>query len=120
MTHQLTYARILTLYLDVSVEGIFRKAGNMRRLENLQDAIDRDPSSVDLTTDNAVQLAALLKRYLRELPDPLLTHKLHKLLAASQSMCLSNSLFPYANSLFSTPERGRSKAITAHDHIAFA
>lgn len=71
----------------MSVEGIFRKNGNIRRLKELTDAIDRDPSSVDLTQDNAVQLAALLKKFLRELPEPLLTFKLHRLLVASQCMC---------------------------------
>ena len=70
----------------MSVEGIFRKNGNIRRLKELTDAIDRDPSSVDLTQDNAVQLAALLKKFLRELPEPLLTFKLHRLLVASQCM----------------------------------
>jgi hypothetical protein len=70
--------------VDMSVEGIFRKNGNIRRLKDLTDAIDRDPSSVDLTQDNAVQLAALLKKFLRELPEPLLTFKLHRLLVASQ------------------------------------
>lgn len=70
---------------DMSVEGIFRKNGNIRRLKELTDAIDRDPSSVDLTQDNPVQLAALLKKFLRELPDPLLTFKLHRLFIASQS-----------------------------------
>ena len=68
----------------MSVEGIFRKNGNIRRLKELTDAIDRDSSSVDLTQDNAVQLAALLKKFLSELPEPLLTFKLHRLLVASQ------------------------------------
>lgn len=72
--------------MDMSVEGIFRKNGNIRRLKDLTDAIDRDPSSVDLTLDNPVQLAALLKKFLRELPDPLLTFKLHRLFIASQSL----------------------------------
>ena len=71
----------------MSVEGIFRKNGNIRRLKELTDAIDRDPSSVDLTQDNAVQLAALLKKFLRELPEPLLSFKLHRLLVASQCVC---------------------------------
>lgn len=70
---------------DMSIEGIFRKNGNIRRLKELTDAIDRDPSSVDLSQDNPVQLAALLKKFLRELPEPLLTYKLHRLFVASQS-----------------------------------
>lgn len=69
----------------MSVEGIFRKNGNIRRLKDLKDNIDRDASAVDLSTDNPVQLAALLKMFLRELPDPLLTFKLHRLCIASQS-----------------------------------
>lgn len=69
----------------MSVEGIFRKNGNIRRLNEVTEAIDRDPSSVDLTTDNPVQLAALLKKFLRDLPDPLMTFKLHKLFIAAQS-----------------------------------
>lgn len=68
----------------MSIEGIFRKNGNIRRLRDLTDAIDRDPSSVDLSQDNPVQLAALLKKFLRELPDPLMTFKLHRLFVASQ------------------------------------
>ncbi|KAJ7043500.1 hypothetical protein C8F04DRAFT_1028358 [Mycena alexandri] len=71
--------------MDMSVEGIFRKSGNIRRLKQLTESIDRDAASVDLTTDNAVQLAALLKKFLRDLPDPLMTFKLHRLFIASQS-----------------------------------
>jgi hypothetical protein len=84
----LPFAMVLTLVLDMSIEGIFRKNGNIRRLRDLTDAIDRDPSSVDLTQDNPVQLAALLKKFLRDLPDPLMTFKLHRLFVSSQ--CGSN------------------------------
>ncbi|KAG9312979.1 hypothetical protein JVU11DRAFT_6416 [Chiua virens] len=72
--------------MDMSVEGIFRRNGNIRRLKDLTEAIDHDPLSVDLTQDNPVQLAALLKKFLRELPEPLMTFKLHRLLIASQTL----------------------------------
>ncbi|KZT65621.1 RhoGAP-domain-containing protein [Daedalea quercina L-15889] len=72
--------------MDMSVEGIFRLNGNIRRLNQVIEAIDRDPSSVDYTQDNPVQLAALLKKFFRELPEPLMTFKLHKLFTASQSL----------------------------------
>jgi hypothetical protein len=75
---------LMWISLDMSIEGIFRKNGNIKRLNDLKDAIDRDPSSVDLTQDNPVQLAALLKKFFRELPDPLMTFKLHKLFVSSQ------------------------------------
>ncbi|KAG6891203.1 hypothetical protein C0995_008455 [Termitomyces sp. Mi166 len=72
--------------MDMSIEGIFRKNGNIRRLKDLTEAIDRDPESVDLTQDNPVQLAALLKKFLRDLPDPLMTFKLHRLFVATQNL----------------------------------
>ncbi|CEI94546.1 hypothetical protein RMCBS344292_08755 [Rhizopus microsporus] len=64
---------------DMSVEGIFRKNGNIRRLRELTEALDKNPNEVDLTQENAVQVAALLKKFLRDLPDPLMTHRLHGL-----------------------------------------
>ncbi|QRV88773.1 Rho-type GTPase-activating protein 1 [Ceratobasidium sp. AG-Ba] len=72
--------------MDMSVEGIFRKNGNIRRMNAVIESIDRDPTSVDLAQDNPVQLAALLKKFLREMPDPLLTYRLYKLLMAAQSI----------------------------------
>ena len=70
----------------MSIEGIFRKNGNIRRMNQVIESLDRDPGSVDLSQDNPVQLAALLKRFLRDLPDPLLTYKLHRLWIMTQSM----------------------------------
>lgn len=69
----------------MSVEGIFRKNGNIRRLKDLSEAIDKNPSAVNLSEDNPVQVAALMKKFLRDLPDPLLTFKLHRLFITSQS-----------------------------------
>ncbi|EJD43757.1 hypothetical protein AURDEDRAFT_114556 [Auricularia subglabra TFB-10046 SS5] len=72
--------------MDMSVEGIFRRNGNIRKLNDLVHAIDRDPSSVDYSTEYPVQLAALMKKFFRDLPDPLLTFKLHKLFCATQTL----------------------------------
>lgn len=71
----------------MSIEGIFRKNGNIRRLKELTDALDRDATSVDLTQENPVQLAALMKKFFRDLPDPLMTFKLHKLWNAVACQC---------------------------------
>ncbi|SCU92324.1 LANO_0E00364g1_1 [Lachancea nothofagi CBS 11611] len=66
--------------LDMSVEGVFRKNGNIRKLRELSKAIDDSPSEVpDLSKENAVQLSALLKKFLREMPDPVLTSQLYDL-----------------------------------------
>ncbi|CEQ42436.1 SPOSA6832_04235 [Sporobolomyces salmonicolor] len=70
--------------MDMSIEGIFRKNGNIRRLKDLSEALDRDSGSVNLSDDNPVQLAALLKKFLRDLPDPLMTFKLFHLFIAAQ------------------------------------
>jgi hypothetical protein len=71
--------------MDMSVEGVFRKNGNIRRLKELADSIDnKGGDSIDLSKENPVQVAALLKKFLRELPDPLLTFKLHRLFVTSQ------------------------------------
>lgn len=69
----------------MSVEGVFRKNGNIRRLKDLAEAIDRGEAQVEMSGEGPVQIAALLKKFLRELPDPLLTFKLHRLFVTSQS-----------------------------------
>ncbi len=80
--------------MDMSVEGVFRKNGNIRGLKDLADKIDAKEVEVDLSRENPVQVAALLKRFLRELPDPLLTYKLYRLFITSQSIFSSVPLFP--------------------------
>ncbi|KAG9961405.1 GTPase-activating protein-like protein of the rho/rac family, partial [Aureobasidium melanogenum] len=73
--------------MDMSVEGVFRKNGNIKRLNDVKEEIDsKEMVDVDLTKENPVQVAALLKKFLRELPDPLMTFKLHKLWITSQKI----------------------------------
>lgn len=73
--------------MDMSVEGIFRKNGNIRRSKELAEIADKNPDKTGMfTEENPIQLAALFKRYLRELPDSLLTFKLQKLWLSSQEI----------------------------------
>ncbi|KAG2021437.1 hypothetical protein GB937_004774 [Aspergillus fischeri] len=72
--------------MDMSVEGVFRKNGNIRRLKEISEMIDNKYDQVDLTKETPVQIAALLKKFLREMPDPLLTFKLHNLFVISQKI----------------------------------
>ena len=95
-----------SVFPDMSVEGIFRKNGNIRRMNHVIELLDRDPGSVDLSTDNPVQLAALLKRFLRDLPDPLLTYKLHKLWIGTQSR-LPTAFSGFVSDMFAFPSRSR-------------
>lgn len=71
--------------MDMSVEGVFRKNGNIKGLRDLAEKLDAKEVEVDLAKENPVQVAALLKKFLRELPDPLLTYKLYRLFITSQS-----------------------------------
>lgn len=80
--------------LDLRVEGIFRKNGNIKQLNALAAQIERDPWSQDIRRENAIQIAALMKKFLREMPEPLLTFKLYKLFLLSQSRSgLGKSIF---------------------------
>ncbi|KAJ5217980.1 uncharacterized protein N7498_000079 [Penicillium cinerascens] len=72
--------------MDMSVEGVFRKNGNIRRLKDISELIDTKYDQVDMTKEGPVQIAALLKKFLREMPDPLMTFKLHRLFVAAQKL----------------------------------
>jgi hypothetical protein len=75
--------------MDMSVEGVFRKNGNIRRLRELSEEIDaKGCEAVDLTKETPVQVAALLKKFLRELQDPVMTTKLHRLWITAASKLL--------------------------------
>jgi hypothetical protein len=66
--------------MDLSVEGVFRKNGNIKKQQALVDQVNADGcESVNFMEQPVVQLAAVMKRYLRDLPDPLMTHKLYRL-----------------------------------------
>jgi len=81
----------------MSVEGVFRKNGNIRRLKDLAERIDSCQENVEMISEGPVQIAALLKKFLRELPDPLLTFKLHRLFITSSSEThLLPSLFAWS------------------------
>jgi hypothetical protein len=66
--------------MDMSIEGVFRKNGNLKALRELEEEVDaKGVEQVDLNTKNPVILANLLKRFLRLMPDPVLTLKLYRL-----------------------------------------
>ncbi len=66
--------------MDLSVEGVFRKNGNIKKMQALVERINIEGcDNVNFMEQPVIQLAAILKRYLRDLPDPLLTHKLYRL-----------------------------------------
>lgn len=63
--------------------GLYRISGNARRKRQLKAQFDEDSTTVDLSEDNYPDInviAGILKDYLRELPEPLITESLSKLL----------------------------------------
>jgi len=83
--------------MDLNVEGIYRKNGNIKQLKILSDAIDKNPDEVNLKGNSAIQLAALMKKFLRELPNPVLTFKLHQLFVVSQKTSNENNSLKILN-----------------------
>lgn len=70
---------------DMTVEGIFRKNGNIKRLRELTEAINENPEKLpDFNNETQIQLSALMKKFLREMPDPLFTFKLYDVWIESQ------------------------------------
>lgn len=61
---------------DLRVEGLFRVPGNSTRQQTLKDALNSS-TEVDLDSGefHSNDVATLLKMFLGELPEPLLTHK---------------------------------------------
>ncbi|PVH91617.1 rho-type GTPase-activating protein-like protein [Periconia macrospinosa] len=73
--------------MDMSVEGIFRKNSNLKVLRELEEEIDaKGVESVDLSSKNPVMLANLLSRFLRFMPDPVLTLKLYRLFMVAKDI----------------------------------
>ncbi|KAL6927996.1 hypothetical protein ACO0SA_004621 [Hanseniaspora valbyensis] len=85
--------------LDLSMEGLFRINGNIKKLRLLTEEMNANPTNTpDFSGENAIQLAALLKKFFRELPEPLLTTTYCKLwlncLGNDENMKLVYCLLP--------------------------
>ncbi|XP_050989221.1 unconventional myosin-IXb isoform X2 [Labeo rohita] len=58
-------------------EGIYRKSGSACRAKELHHLLEKDPQSVSLDNYPIHTITGLVKQWLRELPDPLMTYSLY-------------------------------------------
>ncbi|GFO36528.1 unconventional myosin-ixa, partial [Plakobranchus ocellatus] len=63
--------------MGLYTEGIYRKSGAAPKIKDLKAALEADADNVDLEEYQVHVLANILKLFLRNLPEPLLTHSLH-------------------------------------------
>ncbi|XP_053320238.1 unconventional myosin-IXb isoform X2 [Spea bombifrons] len=67
---------ILLEYLEMHglyTEGIYRKSGAANRMRELKQSLEKDPNSVKLDSYPIHAITGILKQWLRELPEPLMT-----------------------------------------------
>uniref|UniRef100_A0A8C3HNE7 Myosin IXB n=1 Tax=Chrysemys picta bellii TaxID=8478 RepID=A0A8C3HNE7_CHRPI len=69
MEKLLEYVEMHGLY----TEGIYRKSGSANRMRELKQLLQTDPNSVKLENYPIHTITGILKQWLRELPDPLMT-----------------------------------------------
>ncbi|NXG24959.1 MYO9B protein, partial [Grallaria varia] len=69
MEKLLEYVEMHGLY----TEGIYRKSGSANRMKELKQLLQADPNSVKLENFPIHTITGILKQWLRELPDPLMT-----------------------------------------------
>ncbi|KAM6973365.1 unconventional myosin-IXAb [Aplochiton taeniatus] len=58
-------------------EGIFRKSGSTNKIKELRLGLDTDVSTMNLDDYNIHVIASVLKQWLRDLPNPLMTFELY-------------------------------------------
>ncbi|XP_062259961.1 unconventional myosin-IXb isoform X1 [Platichthys flesus] len=71
---------MLLLYVEINglyTEGIYRKSGSAVRARELHQILETNPESACLENYPIHTITGLVKRWLRELPDPLLTYSLY-------------------------------------------
>jgi hypothetical protein len=90
-------------------EGLFRKNGNIRGIKELCETINASPEREEwidyFRAQPIVQLTAFVKKFLRELPEPLLTHKLYKSFMACNQAALPIEAVHYTVCLLPKPNR---------------
>lgn len=75
----------LSFFEGLEIEGIFRLSGSARDIDKMKDQLDRG-KGMELDGQDCHAIAGLLKLWLREMPEPLLTYDLYDNWIACASM----------------------------------
>jgi len=68
--------------------GIFRQSGNQMKINEYKQILNESGGELNLTNAHCHDLTGLLKHFLRELPEPLISTKLYHSYRAAASQCL--------------------------------
>ncbi|KAL1116729.1 hypothetical protein AAG570_005201 [Ranatra chinensis] len=109
----------------LDIIGLYRLCGSATKKRILREAFERNPRTVDLSPDNVPDInviTGVLKDYLRELPEPLVTKCLYQMLADAVSVCLPDDPDGNAKLIFSIldclPHVNRSTFVFLMNHLA--
>lgn len=78
-------------------QGIYRVSGVKSTVENLCQKFENDPESVSLDSENPNVISNVLKLYLRQLPEPLLTFKLYPNFIQVAKVCSESLLILFTS-----------------------
>lgn len=67
----------MAFHTDICSEGLFRKSGNKNRINALRELLGTQPAaaSIDSQLYTPYDVSCVLKEFLRELPEPLVTEQ---------------------------------------------
>lgn len=68
--------RLIPFIVVIDTEGIFRRSGNISRINELKRKIN-EGNMIDMSIEDTHVVAGLLKTFLRDLSEPLLTYELY-------------------------------------------
>lgn len=90
-------------------EGLFRKNGNIRGIKEICETINASPERQDwadyFRQQPIIQLTAFVKKFLRELPEPLLTTNLYRLFLSCNKATTPIEAIHYTICLLPKPNR---------------
>lgn len=120
LTHS-KYFNLSLYFLGTMSEGIYRKAGSSTNIQKLMAALRKDAFEVQITRSeyNEHDVSSALKRFLRELPEPLMGKLAVSFLSVSQMKSFNDKIQAYRELLQRLPtvEYQTLKKLLGHLHF---